>query len=386
MLKKLCLLFLLVFSFTGNISAQDLDVNGRQKDSSDFIMKMFYEGVDFYANGNEPFWSMEIAMDQYLKFSEFEGLEINLGSVKSEKAMDANILRYSQQTDKGLFTVTVYQEECFNDMSGEKFDYRVTVELNNEGDASYRKFDGCGNYVPDYRLNRTWILKQTREDVVTGTDYTNGPPEITLDVGKGKYRGNGGCNSFFGSLFYEINILRFGKISSTMMSCPDLNQEIQFIRGLEKVVNYKLKDNQLILSNPDETLLIFTDPTLEPLERLDNDFIDNYRLNDIWVLEKINDSFVQEKNYMKGLPVIELNVKDMTVKGSGGCNQISSTFIADSINIKFGPIAATRMACPGNYESDFLTALGIVDTYRIENNRLYLIEDGQTLLILKKVD
>ncbi|HMQ70584.1 MAG TPA: META domain-containing protein [Ignavibacteria bacterium] len=365
--------------------AQDLNPDNTQRDSSEFLMKKFSDGVNFYANGNEPFWNLDISMNRFLKFKELEGLEINLGAVKGEKAMDANVTRYAQQTDKGFFSVTLSQQECFDDMSGEKFDYRVIVELNNPGDAGYRKFEGCGNYVPDFRLNRTWILKQIGKEVVILSDYSNGAPELTFDIGKDRFSGSGGCNRITGSVTNEYNYLRFGKIASTMMMCPGIEKETEFMNMLEKVLSYEMTGNQLILAGPDELTLIFTDQTPEASDRSD-EFADSYNLNNTWVLEKINGSFAQEKNYMKGLPEIEIDVKDMTVKGNGGCNNISCSFIADKENIKFGPVAATRMACPGNYESDFLSALGNANTYKIENNRLYLIQDGTTLVVLKKID
>ncbi|MEZ4690641.1 MAG: hypothetical protein R3A12_10830 [Ignavibacteria bacterium] len=64
--------------------------------------------------------------------------------------------------------MTIYQQECYDDMSGEKFDYKVIVELNNPGDANYKKYEGCGNYVPDYKLNRTWILKKLGDKRCSG--------------------------------------------------------------------------------------------------------------------------------------------------------------------------------------------------------------------------
>ena len=263
MLLKTVFFILTFFLITGSLTAQDLNPDYTQRDSSELLLEKFKNGIDFYANGNEPFWGLNIAMNQFIRFKELEGVEVDLGPVTAEKAMDANVIRFAQQTEKGFFKVTVSQQECFDDMSGEKFDYRVIVELNNPGDPDYRKFDGCGNYVPDYRLNRTWILKQIGNDEVEGSSYTKGAPEITFDIGKDKFSGSGGCNRIFGSLYSEYNILRFGDIASTMMLCPGLDKEKQFIKSLEKVVSYELSGNQLSLSNPDGLLMILYDPTLE---------------------------------------------------------------------------------------------------------------------------
>ncbi|MCB0726039.1 MAG: META domain-containing protein [Ignavibacteriae bacterium] len=386
MFKNIVFFIFVIFFMTKNISAQDLNPDNTQRDSSDFLMKMFNDGVDFYANGNEPFWSMDLAFDKYLRFNVLDGDSINLGSVKGEKAMDANIMRYAQKTDNGFFTMTIYQQECYDDMSGEKFDYKVIVELNNPGDANYKKYEGCGNYVPDYKLNRTWILKKLGDKDAVDTDYSKGLPDLTFDVKQKRFSGNGGCNRIMGSVFIEGGTLRFGEVASTMMMCPDIEMETEFTKALAKVTSYKLTGNQLILENPDELIMVLYDPTLGFSDKTKEEFADSYKLNDTWVLEKINGSFAQEKDYMKGLPTIEISIEDMSVKGNGGCNQISCTFIADKENIKFGPIAATRMACPGNFESDFLSVLENANKYKIENNRLYLMNDEITLAVLKKTD
>ncbi|MEZ4690640.1 MAG: hypothetical protein R3A12_10825 [Ignavibacteria bacterium] len=102
MFKNIVFFIFVIFFMTKNISAQDLNPDNTQRDSSDFLMKMFNDGVDFYANGNEPFWSMDLAFDKYLRFNVLDGDSINLGSVKGEKAMDANIMRYAQKTDNGF--------------------------------------------------------------------------------------------------------------------------------------------------------------------------------------------------------------------------------------------------------------------------------------------
>jgi len=72
--------------------------------------------------------------------------------------------------------------------------------------------------------------------------------------------------------------------------------------------------------------------------------------------------------------------------GSSGCNDISSTYTTDGINLSFGPMIATKMACPGDGESKFLTALGQATNYKIEGLKLYMLAGGKEKLQFKKVD
>lgn len=68
------------------------------------------------------------------------------------------------------------------------------------------------------------------------------------------------------------------------------------------------------------------------------------------------------------------------VSGSGGCNRLNGTFeLSTDHKIKFSPLATTRMACAGNTESQFLTALGQTNNWSIINNQL-LLNNGKILV------
>ena len=387
MIIKSVFILLIITALTFSLKAgQSKDKENMRRDSSDLNMKKFNEGVDFYAHGNEPFWDLDLSINQFIRFNQLEGITVNLGSVKGEKAMDANVTRYMANTDNGLFTFTMSEQECFDDMSGDTFTYKVIVELNNPGDKNYKKYEGCGRYVTDYRLNRTWILKKNGETDVIESNYIKGLPEITFDIGKNRFSGSGGCNRIMGYVTAEGDRLKFGRVASTLMACKNSGEEKEFLAALESTVNYKIIGNQLMLANPDKVLLVFYDPTMELRERTAEDAVTDNRLNDIWVLESIKDLQVNEKNYMKGLPRLEINIKEMSFSGNGGCNSISGKLESKGDNIKFGPVISTRMMCPGNYESEFLTALSNADSFKIENNRLYLMQNGKGVMVFKKVD
>lgn len=383
-LSVIAILLLSIFTFCVKAGQTDNTLSAG-RDSSDLNMKKFREGVDFYAMGNEPFWNLDLSMNQFLKFSMPDGPTFNFRSVKGEKAMDANVTRYTAMTDSGMFTFTMSEQECYDDMSGDTFTYRVIVEINNPGDKNYKKFDGCGRYVSDYNLNRKWVLKKMGEKDADQSRYISGLPEITFDIEKNRFSGSGGCNRIMGYVTAEGDRLKFGRVASTLMACKNSDLEKEFLSALESTVNYKITGNQLILSNPDKELLVFTDPATDQ-KGSDNSQTADYRLNDIWVLESINDIQADAKNYMKGLPVIEIHINDMTFMGNSGCNSISGKFESKGENIKFGPAASTRMMCPGNYEAEFLKALNNSESFKIENNRLYLKQDGKTLIVFKKVD
>lgn len=76
------------------------------------------------------------------------------------------------------------------------------------------------------------------------------------------------------------------------------------------------------------------------------------------------------------------------VIGHGGCNRFFGTYDQTGDELKFGPLASTKMACPNlDEEQAFMTALQ--SARQIEATHLRLImrgEDGSPVLTLKRRD
>lgn len=359
-----------------------------KKDTSEFLMKKFRDGTDFYATGNEPSWSLDIAINQFIHFNTLNGLSINLGSVKGEKAMDANVTRYAAQTDTGFFSVTISESECSDNMSGEKLNYKVIVEINNSGNKFYKKFEGCGRYVPNYNLNRKWKLQKIGDKEISAEDTIRGISDLQFDAEAMRFSGNAGCNRVMGSLFLEFNVIRFLNPATTLMMCENMETEKSFLNALSKTTYFKILGNQLLLSNPDSILMVFYDPEAELIEKgmLNNDTSNIYRLNDIWVLQTLNGKAVEQTEGRNKVPQIEIHLDEMKFFGNGGCNNIFGKLKVDGSNINFGEIGSTRMMCQGSVEPEFLSALKNTVSWKIEDNRLYLIQDDKTIIVFKKID
>ena len=70
------------------------------------------------------------------------------------------------------------------------------------------------------------------------------------------------------------------------------------------------------------------------------------------------------------------------VAGSDGCNRVRATYTLDRNRLAFGPVAATRMACPGteSLAARFEAALKATVRYRLVSGRLQLFGAGNALL------
>lgn len=97
----------------------------------------------------------------------------------------------------------------------------------------------------------------------------------------------------------------------------------------------------------------------------------------VWRLAQLGD----EPIVPGGDAQIQFDGSSGRVSGSGGCNRLSGTFTRSGVTLRFGQLAATRMACPdpvrGATEAQFLSALQTTTSYRIAGpGRLALLDAG----------
>ena len=71
--------------------------------------------------------------------------------------------------------------------------------------------------------------------------------------------------------------------------------------------------------------------------------------------------------------------------GRGDCNSIMGTYKLSGKNkLELSAVASTRAFCPNqNQEDQYIQELGKVDTYRIKGDRLSLMSDGKTIMVLQ---
>jgi len=116
-------------------------------------------------------------------------------------------------------------------------------------------------------------------------------------------------------------------------------------------------------------------------------YITDYRLHDIWVLESLNGKNVAISDFQKEIPRIEIYAAENKFLGYGGCNSITGTLFSEKDLLRFTNIISTMMACnSNNKETEFVKALKSTTSYTIENNQLSLSNSSGKLLIFRKVD
>jgi heat shock protein HslJ len=102
-----------------------------------------------------------------------------------------------------------------------------------------------------------WSLKKIHTDASVEEVNTNA--FIKFNQEKRSAGGNGSCNTFGSSFTINNNTISFKNIFSTKMYCEGVQQiENDFLKQLEKVDRFEVKDKRLVLYRSETLLLEFT--------------------------------------------------------------------------------------------------------------------------------
>ena len=239
------------------VSAMGIAQNSEEESyNTKFIQKKADQGIDFYALGNEPFWSLDMDFEKEFQFKNMDGLSIVVPAIEGVKAMDADITRYRSVNDTHELIIQMQRLDCSDTMSDNKFNYMVTIDYKEITDKDYHEISGCGNFVPDYRLHNIWTVENIDNKSLKEIEFMKGQPLIEINMVENKISGHDGCNNFMGGIGYEKGYLIIGNLAGTRMACPnmDLSNEITKVLS-DKKLTYKFKDRKLYFIDRDRTVM-----------------------------------------------------------------------------------------------------------------------------------
>ncbi|QSW88197.1 META domain-containing protein [Flavobacterium endoglycinae] len=253
-MKKVLSILLLSFLVLGCKTAANKDsVATSTTSSTEEDLKYYFKGT-----GNEPFLGIKIGNEEIVFTSLIPGKEkISFPSVEAIRTMDANVKMYKVSNETTSATITIQQLDCQDSMSGAISPYSVKVEIKNNSELEAKKLSGCGKYLTDYRLHDIWVLEELNGYKVFATDFQKEFPRMEINSTENQFMGYGGCNSITGQIFFEKDLLRFTKVVSNLMACPQGNKESEFLKALQSTTTYSIENNQLTLSNPSGKLIVF---------------------------------------------------------------------------------------------------------------------------------
>jgi uncharacterized membrane protein len=208
----------------------------------------FLSGIDFIARGNEPNWTLEIDLEKSMSFATMDDIKVNTTAVEGIKAQDSDVTLYRAKTDSGELVITVIRDNCEDNMSGEKFSYKVRVEAKKSADASYKTFEGCGKFLYDIRLYDIYVMEEMTGFNLKKEKLMKGMPQFEFNLTDMRFGGHAGCNTLSGSISVVSNKITFGSLMGTLMACPNMKIEKAIIEALnQKTVKYSIDKMKLTL-------------------------------------------------------------------------------------------------------------------------------------------
>jgi len=111
-------------------------------------------------------------------------------------------------------------------------------------------------------------------------------------------------------------------------------------------------------------------------------FTYDYRLDDIWVLDKLKDKQFSKTDY-ETRPYMELKIRDGRIGGNAGCNTFLGKIEIKGRKISFSKnMNMTKMACDKmGLEIEFINAIaGKTLDYKVDNGRLFLYDKNAEIL------
>lgn len=127
-------------------------------------------------------------------------------------------------------------------------------------------FAGCSNTnktpeqikASQMALHDTWVLIAIDGMDINSNGLPNGAPTLEIFVEENRYLGNTGCNNYQGKLELSGETITFLPGPMTLMACPDMKLEQDFIQRLrDGTLTFQRTNGYLLLTSEDNTSLEF---------------------------------------------------------------------------------------------------------------------------------
>lgn len=228
-----------------------------------------------------------------------------------------------------------------------------------------------------------WILHTLEgHKVANDKNFTDEKIHFTLSTQDSSVSGYTGCNRFHGSFTFEKGQrIRFSKMASTKMACPDNEiSESELLQVFELADNYSLYGDTLMLNvGRRAPLAVFVkgSPYANPIT-------EKY-----WKLTILNGDTVTMAKNQERERFFTLKTDENRVTGFGGCNNFHGSYEhGEGDKIRFSNMATTLKACPDVDvdEGGYLEVFELADTYSIDGDILTIYDgDGAAIAVFAAV-
>ena len=221
--------------------------------------------------------------------------------------------------------------------------------------------------------SQNWQLIELDGKAVTG-ELNRKMPFLKFLTEDTRYVATGGCNTLNGKYVLKgEGEIRFEPGITTLMACEDMETDRALIATFANADRYELSAGVLSFFQGNEALARY-----KPAD-------DAQALVGTWELDHLAGNQEElDALFPNGKPTLVFDEDTNRVHGKGGCNAFNSIVKLTGKEIGFGPIASTKMACPGNGEHLFFQALEKVNAYSLDDAVLTLTVDDVASMRFKK--
>ena len=210
--------------------------------------------------------------------------------------------------------------------------------------------------------DRVWVLDATRL-LSGGTDVI-----VTAEFAAGRISGENGCNRYSGPYRADAakGTMTIGpNLASSQMACPGVRAAVEraYMARLPKTARYEATADRLtLLDSSGAVLLRYT--ASNGAEEIKG----AWKATSIYTGTAIASPVAGSS--------LTASFDGTQISGDSGCNSFSGGYTTDGKTIKIGPLASTQRACAdpavGEQEQQYLTALGLAETFTVAGSRLDL--------------
>lgn len=205
------------------------------------LMSKWDDGLVFQAKGDDGKWAFEMKNSDSIGFISPDGVLYKFKSVKPLPSMNPGIIDYRIVSEKAEILLQITEKPCEAGTYNQKQTLQVTLNFKETKKKESRILEGCGAFVPNYKLSGKWKIIEVDGTEINDDSFPNKEAYLILDPYEGTVSGNDGCNGFFGKMTNKGYQLSFGPTAGTLMACTnaDLSAVLMGIIS-DKTVNYQL--------------------------------------------------------------------------------------------------------------------------------------------------
>jgi len=207
---------------------------------------------DYRAQGNEPFWSLEVDNGTVV-FNPLHGDLIAATII--QKAEIPGGYEYTAEAGDDLFAVKILNQVCVDNMAGMPYPDTVIVTIND------KQLHGCGGAPENLLQDVQWEV-----DTLDGAGIITGS-RITVEFGEKRVTGHSSCNHYMVDYQLTGEDLTIAEPASTRKACriDIMEQEKKFLRMLQNVTGFEVvSDDRIKLTTRDHSNITLQKKTQMP--------------------------------------------------------------------------------------------------------------------------